>query len=112
MTSRVVVCVRENDVEEFDLGDLADRAGVDEASVVAVVGALAEREREARPWRDPEALYDLYYRQDMTQAEIADELGCGQRTVSRWMDHYNIEPGEAYPQVRVPPEPPEEWGAP
>jgi transcriptional regulator with XRE-family HTH domain len=112
MTNRIVVCVRENDVEEFGLDDLADRAGVDKSAVAAVVGALAEREREARPWRDPETLYDLYYREDMTQAEVATELGCGQRTVSRWMEHYEIAPDGRHPQIRAPPERPEEWGVP
>jgi transposase len=34
---------------------------------------------------------ELYHDQDLTQEEIADELGCGEGTVNRWVHNFNLE---------------------
>jgi predicted transcriptional regulator len=44
-----------------------------------------------RPWRDESLLRVLYHEQDMTQEEIAAELGCGGGTVNRWVHNHDLE---------------------
>lgn len=42
------------------------------------------------PWKDPDVLHELYVECRMTQPEIADELGCGDSTVSNWIRRLDI----------------------
>jgi transposase-like protein len=46
---------------------------------------------EEQPWRDPETMRRLYVNQRMTFTEIADELGCSNPTVERWIREHGIE---------------------
>lgn len=41
--------------------------------------------------RDERVLADLYWGEQMTQREIADELGCAHKTVDRWLRKHGIE---------------------
>ena len=43
--------------------------------------------------RESERIYEMYVVKNMTQKEIADELGVSKATVSRRMDKYDIEAG-------------------
>ncbi len=43
-----------------------------------------------KPWRDESLLREMYHEDDMSQYEIADELGCTQVTVSNSMDDFSI----------------------
>lgn len=51
------------------------------------------------PWRDADRLERLYWREGMTQAEIADKLGCATRTVNQWMQKHDIETRIGSPRV-------------
>jgi len=42
------------------------------------------------PWTDEDTLIELRDR-ELTQYEMADELGCAQDTVSKWMNYYDID---------------------
>lgn len=42
-------------------------------------------------YRDADVLYEMYHERGMSTYEIADELGCGQTTVRRWMDRHDID---------------------
>ncbi len=42
------------------------------------------------PWRDEALLYDLYWEQELSTVEIADRLGCAQKTIWRWMEKFDI----------------------
>jgi len=46
---------------------------------------------ENKPWRDEELLRELYHQENMTQEQIADELGCGGGTVNRWIHNHDLE---------------------
>ncbi|WP_136717561.1 hypothetical protein [Halorientalis salina] len=48
-------------------------------------------ENGAAPWKDPQVLGTLYHEHDLSQSEIADELGTSQPNISNWMDKFNIE---------------------
>ncbi len=43
-----------------------------------------------KPWQDEETLRRLYIEEGMTQPEIADEFGCGQSTVSNWLQKFDV----------------------
>lgn len=60
---------------------------------------------ESEPWTDGARLYELYYEEGLTHAEMADELGCGKGTIARWMRRHDIAPGEARRvlNVEIPP---------
>jgi transcriptional regulator with XRE-family HTH domain len=48
---------------------------------------------EPTPWRDEDVLYKLYHEERLSQADIADRLGCRHETVRRWLNkHDSIEP--------------------
>jgi len=51
-----------------------------------------------RPWQDKETLKELYVEKGMTTTEIGDMLGCGEGTVWRWLDKYDIERRNRGPQ--------------
>lgn len=50
-----------------------------------------DRDYGENPWRDEDILRELYHEQGMTQAEIAEELGCGEGTVNRYIHNFNLE---------------------
>ena len=52
---------------------------------------LSQRTNRDSPWQDPEILEELYWDEGMTIAEVADELGCSDTTVARWMEKNGIE---------------------
>jgi len=43
------------------------------------------------PWRDEQVMRELYHEKGLTQEEIADELGCGEGTVNRWVHKFDLE---------------------
>jgi len=43
------------------------------------------------PWQEESVLRKLYKEQKLSQPEIADKLGCGVTTVTKWMDKLGIE---------------------
>lgn len=43
------------------------------------------------PWRRPLLMKRLYLKEEKTQEEIADELGCVKSTVSKWLQKHGIE---------------------
>ena len=54
-----------------------------------------------RPWTDEDRLRELYWEQEMSQYDIADELGCSPRTVRTWMEKHNIETRSTSDAVKV-----------
>lgn len=42
------------------------------------------------PWRDEETLKSLFFEKGLTHKEIGEELGCGQSTVTKWMEKLDI----------------------
>jgi len=45
----------------------------------------------SRPWTDEDVLRELYWEKEMSQPDIADELGCSAQTITRWMGKHDIE---------------------
>lgn len=43
------------------------------------------------PYKDRETLYEMYHENGMTQAEIAEEFGCCDLTISNWMDKLDVD---------------------
>lgn len=43
-----------------------------------------------KPWQDVEILHRLYWHEEMTQPEIAEELGCGTTSVGKYMRRNDI----------------------
>jgi transposase-like protein len=43
------------------------------------------------PWRDKERLYELYVEQELSTTDVGEELGCSQKTISKWLDRHDIE---------------------
>lgn len=107
-------CISQETVRTVDYDEVAaaaERADITPETVAAVFQALAAVERDKRPWRDPSTLARLYYGEGLTQPEIADELGCGQKAVSRWMRRFNIAPGRGQqPLIRAHPQGGEDGG--
>lgn len=83
----------------FDAEAVAEQAGIDVEAVEQVITAVRTLDHEGHPWRDPTTLRRLYYDEGLSQAEMADELGCAQRTVCRWMEYHGLEPGRAGGQL-------------
>ena len=48
----------------------------------------------AAPHQDREVLWELYWEQDMTQYEMADELDCHRASIKTWMKHHKIRPSD------------------
>jgi len=48
------------------------------------------------PWRDESLLYELYWEEELSTNEIADELNCDQSTVWEWMNRYEISRRSSY----------------
>ena len=55
-----------------------------------IVNYPTGRDPETPLWQDREALEELYLGQGQTTREIADELGCTNSTVSRWLSIHDI----------------------
>jgi len=56
----------------------------------------------SRSWTNKEKLQELYWDEEMSQPEIADELNCSVKTISRWFSKHNMktrDPGEIGKQV-------------
>jgi len=53
------------------------------------LSATEEQSNDA-PWRDEERLRRMYWEEEMSSQDIADELGCSYGAVLRWMDKYGI----------------------
>jgi len=43
-----------------------------------------------KPWTDEDTLRELYLGQELTSAEIAEELGCSRNTAMKWVDEFNL----------------------
>lgn len=43
-----------------------------------------------RPWADADTLRKLYVDERLSQSEIAERLGCGDSTISNWLDEHGI----------------------
>jgi hypothetical protein len=80
----------ESPVAGYDVEVIADQAEVDVNTVADVLEAIQVLERGEFPWRDPDMLRHLYQDKGLDQHEIADRLGCGQRTICRWMNRHQI----------------------
>ena len=52
-----------------------------------------------KPYRDAEVLERLYIRENLTQPEIGDRLGCSNNTVSRWLRKHGIEKNSDYREL-------------
>jgi hypothetical protein len=42
------------------------------------------------PWRDRGLLSDLYWKDELTQKEIAERFGCCERTIVKWMSRLKV----------------------
>ena len=47
-------------------------------------------ENKDTPWRDKETLYRLYIEEELSLQEVAEKLGCDDRTVRDWMKKHEI----------------------
>jgi len=45
---------------------------------------------QSKPWHDKERLYDLYVNSDLSLSAVANELGCSDRTVAKWLRKHNL----------------------
>jgi len=53
------------------------------------------------PWRDEDALEQLYVKEGLTQAEIGEKFGVSQRTISRMMEKHEIDTSPRAPDNRL-----------
>lgn len=82
-------------IEAVHPREIAEHVDVEPSTARAVLEALHAVDRERNPWRDPELLRRLYYREGLDQEAIADRLECGQTAVARTMRRHGIAPGSA-----------------
>jgi transcriptional regulator with XRE-family HTH domain len=54
-------------------------------------------ETETRPWHDAATLKRLFHEEGLTQAEIAERLGCAERSVRRWMHKHDVSTDRTQP---------------
>ena len=52
---------------------------------------MASAETDSTPWRDEETLRHLYWDEEMTLMEVADELGVTRPTIYQWMEKHGID---------------------
>lgn len=52
---------------------------------------ISSADVEEYPWRDEERLHELYIEQNLSQRQIADELGCTISSVNKWLHEHGIE---------------------
>lgn len=81
--------------------EIADRCGVAESTVqywMNKFGIDARSYQDAQgsrhtgePYRNEGLLNDLYWKEGLSQREIAEELECGFTTVQKWMNHFDID---------------------
>lgn len=57
---------------------------------------------EKPPWQDRETLERLYLEEGLTTREIADRLGCGKSTASKWVNKFDIETRQQGPEPEYP----------
>lgn len=50
----------------------------------------SKREETDTPHRDADVLMHFYWDMEMSQKDVADELACNQRTVSKWLDKTDL----------------------
>lgn len=53
-----------------------------------------------KPWRDEETLRELYWDEEMSAKEMAEEWGCAKSTVNRWMEKHDI-PRRSQPEAQL-----------
>lgn len=53
------------------------------------------------PWRDADTLESLYHGEGLSMRDVADRLGCSEKTVMNWMNRYDI--GRRKPLAERPP---------
>ena len=44
-----------------------------------------------KPWTDADTLRELYHGEGLSSREVANRLGCGKKTILRWLDKHGIE---------------------
>ena len=59
--------------------------------------ASTEKETDA-PWRDKETLRRLHWDEGLNQEEIASELGCTRRTITKWFGRLGLEARQGRPR--------------
>jgi len=55
-----------------------------------VADALEEYYDDRYPWHDEEKLYKMYVEKEMSCIDIAEEFGCGDVTILRWLNKHDI----------------------
>jgi len=79
--------------------EVADAFGVSQPTLLSSMDRLGIDRREpggaapdsGAPWRDGDVLHKMYHGEGMTQAAMADELGCSAATIRRHMRKNGIE---------------------
>lgn len=86
------VAIPDVDAGGFDIPDVdTDAPDLSEAEQLIRRFIEGKREDLDRPHRDADILMHYYHDREMSQAGVAEELGCGDSTVSRWLDKTDIE---------------------
>jgi len=80
------------------MNELAERFNTSQATISIILRShRAEGTRagpqhfDETPWRDESELRRLYQEEEMTQEEIADNLGVSETTIRNWMKRHGIE---------------------
>lgn len=50
-----------------------------------------------KPWHDPDTLEEHFLNEDLSASEIAEEFGCSESTIHRWLRTFGIEANEEKP---------------
>lgn len=79
--------------------EIADTVGVSQKSVSEAFEKLDIETRSPgqsgqKPWHDRETLNKLYIEEDMSQREVAEELGVSEPTIRKWLDKTGVWPPE------------------
>lgn len=61
---------------------------------MSINDAEAVNRTDVRPWQDAETLRWAYDKVGQSCSPVADLLGCGRRTVNRWMERHDLYPAE------------------
>ena len=83
--------------EELTLAEIGDRYGVVKQTVANWMEECGLDRRTGKPplkqqpWHDADTLRELHHGEELTYAEMAERLGCGERTIWTWMDEHDIE---------------------
>lgn len=73
--------------------------GWKEAEDVKVGDLIYTNGIDIPPYQDKETLRKLYYDEHLTQREIAERLGCKERTVRFWIHRHDLEKGVVAKQI-------------